>query len=595
MLHKKYYALLIIFSLGFSTHINAQFQLNGNAAKLSCTCYQLTANTSGQMGSAWYINPVDLNDTLNLTFDVFLGCADYGADGIVFVLQPVSINAGSGGQGMGYGGISPSIGIEIDTYENTSEGDIPQDHIALNSNGVATHNLISPIALPDVEDCNYHTLGVYWDPVSQTIKAFFDGNLMFTYNDDIVANIFNGNPNVFLGFTGATGMLYNEQIFCLDTTLPVSATASICSGDSILLEGNYQSGNGIYFDTLTSIGGCDSVIATLLTVVSTVTGSDQVAICAGDSIMIAGAYQSQEGTYYDTLASSNGCDSIIANTLMVFSTDESLQQATICDGDSLFIEGAWQFYSGIYFDTLSNVNGCDSVISTTLIASSPSFSMQQKQICAGDSIFINGNWQKLPGVFLDTLASVNGCDSIIQTTLDVNTLPVADAGLDTTILAGSSIQLIATGGITYAWSPAEGLGCYSCESTIATPGYSITYILSVTDINGCSDTDKITVTVEELKCTENDIFIANIFSPNNDGLNDVLRVRMKKECVEWVQFFIYNRWGQRVFESEDIEKGWDGKFRGNELSSGVFVYFARVKLVNSEKVVEIKDNLTIIK
>lgn len=87
---------------------SAQYAVNGNASQVSCNCYQLTPDAGGQSGSVWNLNQIDLSTPFDFYFDVFLGCNDGGADGIVFVLQPVSTVGGSGG-GLGYAGITPSL------------------------------------------------------------------------------------------------------------------------------------------------------------------------------------------------------------------------------------------------------------------------------------------------------------------------------------------------------------------------------------------------------------------------------------------------------------------------------------------------------
>ena len=162
----------------------AQYQINGNASDLGSGCYQLTPNTGAQVGSVWNTSLINLNQPFDFTFNVFLGCDDAGADGICFGLQPLGTTIGTSGNGMGLGGISPSLGIYIDTYQNsTPDSDPAYDHISINANGDVSHtsanNLAGPVQASstsaDIEDCAYHTLEVIWDPASQTYEAYFDG------------------------------------------------------------------------------------------------------------------------------------------------------------------------------------------------------------------------------------------------------------------------------------------------------------------------------------------------------------------------------------------------------------------------------------
>ncbi|HEU5363981.1 MAG TPA: hypothetical protein VFU62_00530, partial [Hanamia sp.] len=111
---RKFNCLLVICGLVFLSPLTsfAQYILNGNALQESCNCYQLTTDQMWQGGSVWQSTKIDLNNPFDFKFNVFLGYLDAeGADGIVFMLQQESANLGSQGGGMGFEGVSPSVGI----------------------------------------------------------------------------------------------------------------------------------------------------------------------------------------------------------------------------------------------------------------------------------------------------------------------------------------------------------------------------------------------------------------------------------------------------------------------------------------------------
>ncbi|MBK8611774.1 MAG: hypothetical protein IPL84_18040 [Chitinophagaceae bacterium] len=93
----------------------AQYTLNGNATRDACNEYSLTQAVNWLGGSVWNNNKIDLSQSFDFNFDIFLGNSDAGADGIAFVLQPISTSVGSAGGGLGYSGITPAVGITIDT------------------------------------------------------------------------------------------------------------------------------------------------------------------------------------------------------------------------------------------------------------------------------------------------------------------------------------------------------------------------------------------------------------------------------------------------------------------------------------------------
>jgi gliding motility-associated-like protein len=219
---KYFLSTFFLCSFTFVTSLLAQYTVNGNAFKENCNCYTLTQNSNNQRGSVWNNNRINLSQSFTFTFDVFLGCNDGGADGIAFVLQPISTSVGTGGGGMGYFGIAPAVGVTLDTYQNAQDNDPFYDHIAIQISGNLNHS--SPTTLTpntpisassnNVEDCQVHLLKIIWDAPSTTMTVFFDGMQRLTTTRDFVNTVFGGNTQVFWGFTGATGGLSNLQRFC---------------------------------------------------------------------------------------------------------------------------------------------------------------------------------------------------------------------------------------------------------------------------------------------------------------------------------------------------------------------------------------------
>ena len=128
----KKYTLIFFLGLYSLPVLFAQFHYNGSAKPLGNRCFQLTDATNFKVGSIWDTTKIDLTQSFDVNLDVFLGCIDVdGADGMVFGFQPVSTSIGQPGEGMGFLGVSPSIGIEMDTYQNFTRFDPSYDHIAL--------------------------------------------------------------------------------------------------------------------------------------------------------------------------------------------------------------------------------------------------------------------------------------------------------------------------------------------------------------------------------------------------------------------------------------------------------------------------------
>jgi hypothetical protein len=236
--------ILIVGSLitGFSISnlLGQAFVTNGSASSLGGDCYQLTPNSSSQAGSIFSQNTIDLTLPFSINATFFFGCKDAnGADGIVFILATSNTALGAGGGGIGYQGITPSIAVEYDDYQNTNFGDPVSDHVAVISMGSVDHNmptnLMGPFNLSNIEDCMDHCFSVTWNPVTQTLTSTLD-NSSISYTGNIITTIFGGNALVYYGFSSGTGSLSNTHRVCFGPPmLQPMPDVSICEGESIVL------------------------------------------------------------------------------------------------------------------------------------------------------------------------------------------------------------------------------------------------------------------------------------------------------------------------------------------------------------------------
>ena len=117
------------------------------------------------------------------------------------------------------------------------------------------------------------------------------------------------------------------------------------------------------------------------------------------------------------------------------------------------------------------------------------------------------------------------------------------------------------------------------------------YSLEVTNSFGCNEVVDVTVLNDEIDCDYH-IYLPNVFSPNGDNENDMLYVRGKG--IQSFTLIIYNRWGNKVFETTDINMGWDGSYRGIEQGNAVFVYYLTSTFINGVEKEE-QGNVSIVK
>lgn len=221
----KLFYLFFPLSLFFVSGLGAQkakisdFRFAGEAIATGDNCIQLTPDREWASGSIWYKDAIDLNAPFEMEFKAVFGCKDRnGADGIVFVFHPHARRTGYQGEGMGFAGLEPSLGIEIDTWINEHLGDPWEDHVALLRDGYVNHgfNLKGPVAIPNVEDCREHLLKVAWSPAGKQLRVVLDGKTVLDYKGDIVNKIFQGNSKVYWGVTSATGAYSNRHAICFE-------------------------------------------------------------------------------------------------------------------------------------------------------------------------------------------------------------------------------------------------------------------------------------------------------------------------------------------------------------------------------------------
>ncbi len=237
--------LLVLPFLVLVTYSNAQMILSADATSQSCDCYTLTTANDNLSGGIFSPNTIDLSLPFDFSFEVYLGDTDnWSADGIAFILQQGQITVDNNPTSFGALGLVPSFGFEIDVHPNTVApyNDPAADHVAIFLNGDITTPVSPVITIPNIEDAAFHTLNVIWNPTTQIFQINIDGNLVNVYNGDIINTVFAGNPNVFFGFTGATGGLNNLQQVCMyREALFIQDKLTACVGESISFTDNSTS------------------------------------------------------------------------------------------------------------------------------------------------------------------------------------------------------------------------------------------------------------------------------------------------------------------------------------------------------------------
>ncbi len=193
----------------------------GDTRSLGNNCFRLTTAQYWEGGSVWYDPKISLLEPFEMEMNILFGCKDeMGADGLVFIFHTQKIPLGYKGEGMGFAGMIPSLGVEIDTYQNFHLMDPAEDHVGIMAHGTIRHyddfNLVGPVKLPNIEDCQEHLFRINWEPDAKRLSVYLDNQKIVAHSIDLVGEIFNGETDLYWGVAAATGKKTNMHEICFE-------------------------------------------------------------------------------------------------------------------------------------------------------------------------------------------------------------------------------------------------------------------------------------------------------------------------------------------------------------------------------------------
>jgi len=243
-------------------------------------------------------------------------------------------------------------------------------------------------------------------------------------------------------------------------------------------------------------------------------------------------------------------------------------------------------------------SACNGSISTSAIGGWQPYTIEYFADSDADST-ISGD-SLCTGMYYVVLTDSLGCtkkDSIQLTS--GNNFPIIDVwAVDTLLYYSQSTYLhaeslgTADSLLQIEWSPEDFLSNTDGTITWSKPEYSIKYTVTVTDQWGCATKDSIWISVLDVICEDPYIFVPTALTPNDDGRNDYIQV--KSQMIDKLHFVIYDRLGEKVFETNELEHKWDGSYKGQLLEPQVFVYYLEAHCIG-EAIFKQKGNITLIR
>ena len=490
---KLFYLITCVALSSLKGHAQLNASVIGDAQVLDNNCFLITPALDFQTGGVWYDNAIDFSNDFTVYYQNYFGSNDAnGADGMALVFKRTSNPViGVSGGGVGYEGITQSMIVEFDTWQNTDRNDPVYDHIAIMKNGISNHTSVSNLAGPiqasgtsvNIEDGTDHEVKIEWIASTQTFNVYFDCDLRLSITDDIKNTIFGGDPTVYFGFVGSTGGSVNIHRVCFNSISFVDNLTiddkTICNGDDIQIDASIPSGDTYLWSPAEGVSDVDSPVPTLSPTVTTTYSVLITDICGDPS------------TQSVTI-------NVIDGTTPLFD-----QVPQICQGDTLNslpstsiegISGAWapalDNTSTTTYNFTPDTGQCASDTTMTIVVeqtTTPSFT-QIDPICEGDTFTIpstsnegiTGNWSPAVDNALTTeytfapTAGQCATEAVMTVTViplitplftQVDTICVGDTLLDLPTTSNNSIAgawspaIDNTSTTEYTFTPNPGLSC----------------------------------------------------------------------------------------------------------------------------------------
>ena len=382
--------------------------------------------------------------------------------------------------------------------------------------------------------------------------------------------------------------------------------------------------------------GTDTAYTTVVVFIPTSTTSPDTNICIGQSVPIwatggvsyswtpastlVGANTANPTatptittTYYVDIITPQGClhqDSVTVTVDTSLPNPQLHPDTTICSGDAiqLWATGAssyvWSPDATLNANNVANpwanplitttytvdfINGCGIIQDqvTVSVQTATANASPDQWICIGDTAFIwatggvsyawspalslthpdssfTGSVPPYDQTYSVVVTDALGCTDTAHTTVNYYPIPPVDAGPGGIVIYGSSMTLSGSGFGTLVWDTTATISCTQCLNPIVSPTQTTTYYVTITDVNGCTNVDSVTVIVDGA------LYVPNTFTPDGDGINDFFFAQ-GKEITEF-EMLIFNRWGELIYEMDDLNDAWDGTYGGEPAQIDVYVW-----------------------
>ncbi|HEX8332367.1 MAG TPA: gliding motility-associated C-terminal domain-containing protein, partial [Segetibacter sp.] len=259
------------------------------------------------------------------------------------------------------------------------------------------------------------------------------------------------------------------------------------------------------------------------------------------------------------------------------------QSSSLFGCKSVSYNGVTYTSSTVVRDTIRTSQNCDSIYRIANITVQNTTPITRTATVNGcDSVVFNSITYRTSTVIRDTLRTTIGCDSVyVVTNINVTTFRLSLTASANPAFAGTTVFLTTSSTVAYqafSWQPAHLFPLQKASNQRITADSSRTIKVIAESNSGCIDTAQLFIEVKEYT----DFFIPNAFSPNGDGKNDLFL--LMGTTINKGRVRVFNQWGEILFATEDIRKGWDGNSKGRPQPVGIYVYEVHVTMHNGTEI-----------
>jgi gliding motility-associated-like protein len=409
--------------------------------------------------------------------------------------------------------------------------------------------------VPDLENGGIQTLTS--NTVTTNVSAAPEIEVSQTFNcsDNTItlSAVLNGQASTAWSWVGTGDGTFNDNTTA--ATIYTLGNEDINNGGTVLsVAGN------------SSCGETNQTVQVILDTIAVVPVTLET--CQGQTIEYAGVTLGVGDIQDFTFPNSLGCDSIVSVTVIELPTSSEALTIETCQGQTIEYAGTTLAVGDVQDFTFQNSSGCDSIVSVTVIGLPTSTEALTIETCQGQTVDYAGTTLAVGDIQDFTFQNSSGCDSIISVTV---------------------IGLLSTSEeLTFETCPGQPIAYNGINLSV---GEQRTFTFA--NSYGCDSL--ITVVVNSKELTET-AFVPNIFSPNNDGINDCFEVYTKAGvAAQNYNMQIFDRWGDLVFSSADPNSCWDGDARGKPAAMGVYVWVLEMETQACAELQILKGDVTLMR